>query len=174
MARKIKTLPFIVQPRLQPIIERLGNEDSGVIEIRRQGYLSVTEKTIVDQVTADMSDQGEMIAAVKAIAEGEGRTISDIFDELQNSEDNSLMNKYAMEIASASSSAKSQEDKVRVISATALLLCRIDANWTVEDTMNLHPDLIDELALLYKEEDQRSVEAFNQDQESSEEPAKKQ
>ena len=174
MARKIKTLPFIVQPRLQPIIARLGTEESGVIEIRRQGYLSVTEKTIVDQVTADMSDQGELISAVKAIAEGEGRTVSEIFEELQNSEDNRLLSKYAVEIATASSSAKSQEDKVRVISATALLMCRIDTNWTVEDTMNLHPDLIDELALLYKEEDERSVEAFNQSEDSTQEPVKKQ
>ncbi len=173
MARKNKVLPFVVQPRLQPIMERIGNEESGIIEIRRQGYLSVSEKTIVDQVSADLSDQSEMIAAVKKIADSEGRPISEIFAELQGSNDNKLLEKYALEIATATNSAKTQEDKIRVVSATALLICRVDSRWGVEDTMELHPDIVDGLALLYKEEDSRSLEAFNRNTEASEEPVKK-
>lgn len=173
MARKNKVLPFVVQPRLQPITERIGSEESGIIEIRRQGYLSVSEKTIVDQVSADLSDQSEMIAAVKRIADSEGRSISEIFNELQSPDGSKLLEKYSVEIAAATGSAKNQEDKIRVVSATALLMCRVDSRWGVEDTMELHPDIVDGLALLYKEEDSRSLEAFTQNKETSDEPVKK-
>ena len=48
MAKK-KGLPFVVQPRLQPIVEQVGTEESGIIEIERRGYLSVAEKAIAQQ-----------------------------------------------------------------------------------------------------------------------------
>ena len=43
-------LPFVVEPRRKPIVERVGNEESGVIEIERRGYLTTGEKTFVQQV----------------------------------------------------------------------------------------------------------------------------
>ena len=53
MARKAKAkLPFLVEPKRQPIMERLGNEESGVIELPRRGYLTVAEKSFVQQGTS--------------------------------------------------------------------------------------------------------------------------
>ena len=96
MARKKKGLPFVVQPRLEPIMERVGTEESGIIEIKRQGYLSVAEKTMVEQATSDMSDSADLIDVVREIASAEGRTVSEIFEELQGSEGSSpLLEKYA-------------------------------------------------------------------------------
>jgi hypothetical protein len=174
MARKNKGLPFVVQPRLEPIIERVGTEDSGIIEIRRQGYLSVAEKTMVDQATQDLSDQGELISAVKEIARAENRSISDIFDALQDPEGNALLlEKYAVEIATASGAARSQEDKIRIIAATALIICRIDPSWTVEQSMELHPDMLQGLHRLYVDEDARSIEALSAGAEQKETASKK-
>ncbi len=173
MARKSKGLPFVVQPRMQPVIERIGSDVSGIIEIRRQGYLSVAEKTIVDQASADMSDQGEMLAAVKSIALAEGRSVTDIFEELQDPEGSELINKYTAEIAAASASAKNQDGKIQILAATALLMCRVDANWTVKDTMELHPDLLDGLSDLYRDEDARSIENLTQDPSATESTVKK-
>ncbi len=151
----------MVQPRLEPIIERVGTEESGIIEIRRQGYLSVAEKTMVDQASQELSDQGELLAAVKAIAKAENLSMADVFDALQDpSKNSSLVEDYAIEIATASSAARTQEDKIRIISATALLICRIDPNWTVEESMELHPDLLAGLHRLYMDEDARSIEAL--------------
>jgi hypothetical protein len=31
-------LPFVVEPRLKPIIEEIGSEESGKIQIERRGY----------------------------------------------------------------------------------------------------------------------------------------
>ena len=50
MAKK-KGLPFVVQPRLAPVIEQVGNEESGIFEIERRGYLTVAEKAMVQQAT---------------------------------------------------------------------------------------------------------------------------
>lgn len=163
MARKRKGLPFVVQPRFIPIPEEVGTEESGVITINRLGYLTVAEKTIVDQAASQISDQGELIAAVRTIAAAEKTTMTEIFSKLQDPDDQSLLEKYAAEIATASSSAQSQEGKMKVIAATALIICRIDTDWTVEESMSLHPDLLDGLYELYKEEDARSVEAFTND-----------
>ena len=161
MARKKKGLPFVVQPRLEPIIERVGSEESGIIEIERKGYLTVAEKTIVDQATSDMSDQGELLAAVKQIAKAEGKTVSEVFDLLQGDEAASLLETHAEQIAAASSSARSQQNKLEIIAATALIMCRIDAAWGVDQSMELHPDLLDGLFKLYQDEDARSLDAFS-------------
>jgi len=160
MARKKKGLPFVVQPRLEPIVEVIGTEESGKIEIIRRGYLTVAEKTIVDQAATDLSDQADLLAAVRHIAKAEKKSISEVFDALQSGEGAEMLEKYAEQIATASSAAKMQEDKVRIISATALLMCRVDNQWTVEDSMELHPDLLEALHKLYREEDMRSIEAF--------------
>ncbi len=174
MARKSKGLPFVVQPRLEPVIERVGTEDSGIIEIRRQGYLSVAEKTMVDQASKELSDQGELIAAVREIAKAENLSMSAVFDILQNPAENApLVEKYALEIATASGAAKSQDDKIRIIAATALLICRIDPAWTVEESMGLHPDLLVGLHRLYLDEDARSVEALTSGTEKKSTASKK-
>ena len=171
MARKKKGLPFVVQPRLEPIIERVGSEESGMIEIARKGYLTVAEKSIIEQATNDVSESGELIAAVKAIAKAEGMPVADVFEQLQGEAGQDLLVKYSQEVAIAASAGQSQQTKIRVVAATALILCRIDPEWTVEQSMELHPDLLDGLYELYLDEDSRSLAAFNQ--ETSTEGAKK-
>ena len=52
------------------------------------------------------------------------------------------------------------QEKLTIIQATALLICRIDSEWTVEETMELHPDILSGLAALYVDEDNQSVEAL--------------
>jgi len=161
MASKKKGLPFVVQPRLQPITERIGTEESGVIEIERKGYLTVAEKTIVDQASSDMSEANEMLEAVRVIAVAEKRPVAEIFEELQDTEKSGdLLQKYAAQIATASASAQNQQRKIEIIATTALIICRIDPRWTVEQSMDLHPDLLAGLYALYQDEDKRSLEAF--------------
>ena len=160
MARKKKGLPFVVQPRLQPIIEQVGTEESGIIEIERRGYLTVAEKSMVEQASVDLSDQQDLITAVRKIAKEEGRSIPEIFEELQNPNGSSLLEKHAILIAEASSSAQAQTRKIEIVAATALILSRIDSDWSVDQTMELHPDLLKGLHGLYLDEDARSLEAF--------------
>jgi hypothetical protein len=52
------------------------------------------------------------------------------------------------------------QERVDIVQATALIICRVDEKWTVEQSMDLHPDLIKLLSTLYNEEDSREVEAL--------------
>jgi hypothetical protein len=52
------------------------------------------------------------------------------------------------------------EQRRKIISATCLLYFRISQDWTIEDTMEMHPDLVDSLYILFQEEDVKSTEAF--------------
>ena len=160
MASKRKGLPFVVQPRLEPIIERIGSEESGIFEIPRKGYLTVAEKSIVEQASSDMSDQGELLAAVKEISRGENISVAEVFEMLQGDAGSELLVKYSDQVAQASASAKNQQNKIEIIAATALIMCRIDTSWGAADSIELHPDLLSDLYKLYLEEDARSLEAF--------------
>ena len=66
------------------------------------------------------------------------------------------------------------DSKQKIIAVTGLILFRASTEWEVEDTIALHPDLIDEIYMLYLEEDKRSVEAFEalDSTPSQEEPGK--
>ena len=49
-------LPFVVEPRMKPIMEEIGSEESGKIQIERRGYLTSGEKAFFQQ--AKQSDSG--------------------------------------------------------------------------------------------------------------------
>ena len=59
-------------------------------------------------------------------------------------------------------------DRLTIIQSTALLICRIDPEWTVEQTMELHPDILADLSRLFIDEDNKSVDALELAQEESE------
>ena len=56
-------LPFVVQPKRQSVLERVGNETCGVIEIERKGYLTAGEMAFVQRQTAQ-DDSTEMILSL--------------------------------------------------------------------------------------------------------------
>jgi hypothetical protein len=45
--KKAVRLPFVVAPRLEPIVETVGTDESGKIEIIRRGHLTVAEKAFI-------------------------------------------------------------------------------------------------------------------------------
>ena len=52
------------------------------------------------------------------------------------------------------------QQRVSIIQATALIMCRIDTDWTVEETMEMNPELVADLALFYSEEDSNTTDAL--------------
>ena len=160
MARKKKGLPFVVQPRLEPIVERLGTEESGVIEIERKGYLTVAEKSITQGgLQGDMSVR-KMYSLAGRIARETGRQQSEVAADLIIGERPEYLVPWEDEIDECLVEMIAFQERVSIIQATALILCRIDPSWTVDQTMELNPDLVTELALLYSEEDAKTVEAL--------------
>lgn len=160
MARKKKGLPFVVQPRLQPIIEELGTEESGIIEIERRGYLSVAEKAIAQQATQGDESIRSLYALGGRIARETGKQQMDVMQDLMDQPRPDYMEPFEEEILERMIEMLAYQERVNIVQATSLIICRVDEKWTVEQSMDLHPDLIVMLSKLYAEEDQRSTEAL--------------
>lgn len=160
MARKTKGLPFVVQPRLKPITERLGSEESGMIEIERKGYLTVSEKAIVQQSMADATGMTEVFMIAKEIGSKTGKTPSEIFDDIAEEDLPEYLIPYRSEITEMMTKMISHEERLRLVAATALIITRVAPDWDPTDTIGLHPDLQEALYKLYSDEEKKSIEAL--------------
>jgi len=160
MAKKNKGLPFVVQPRLQPITEQIGTEESGIIEIERRGYLTVAEKAIVQQATQGDDSVRAVYALGGRIARETGRQQLDVMQELMQPQRPDYMAPWEDEILENLIAMMAYQERVNIVQATALIICRVEEEWTVEQSMELHPDLVTGLSLLFSEEDARSTEAL--------------
>mgnify|MGYP001387621917 CR=1 FL=1 len=157
MARK-KGLPFVVQPRLEPIIERVGTETSGIIEIQRKGYLTVSEKALVQGASTGDTSVRQMFALAGRIGREEGRQQTEVAQDILKSPMPDYLSKYEEEIGECVMNMLEFQERTTLIQATALLICRVDNGWTVEQSMELHPDLLDGLARLYMDEESKSID----------------
>ena len=163
MARKKKvTLPFVVAPRREPIIEILGTEESGQIEIHRKGYLTVAEKTFMQQASSSDETVSLLHKLASKVAKARGVQAQEVVEILSsgNFQDPTLEG-FEDDISEIYSAMGSFEQRRKIISATCLLYFRISQEWSIEDTMEMHPDLVDALYLLFQEEDAKSTEAFD-------------
>lgn len=156
-------LPFVVQPKKNTEKVKVGNEEVGVFEIERKGYLSVAEKSFVDNVTqgsdgiatlvrlANRVSKEKKIAAEKAYA-----AITDVIGGNVNSElTTAIATDYEDELAYATSRMAESMQRRQIAAATILIQTRVNHEWTIEDTLNLDPFLVEELGSLYEREEQR-------------------
>ena len=160
MARKKKGLPFVVQPRLEPILERIGSSESGIIEIERKGYLTVAEKSIAQGGMQGDTSVRKMYSLAGRIARETGKQQAEISTLLIQPERPAFLAPWEEEIGECLMEMIAFQERMSIIQATALLMCRIDPSWTVDQTMELHPDMLTELALLYSDEDRKTTEAL--------------
>lgn len=169
-------LPFVVEPRLKPVLDRVGNEDIGIFEIERRGYLSVQERNFVQQV--EKSDDGTS-AVIKLSRKISARfgigleraysmaiasvSVADVDerDELQNLVDE----EFADEISEMITSLSQMQAKSEMVQALCMLIHRIDADITPNDLKEIHPELISELSKFYVDESNKSTEKIQQLQE---------
>lgn len=164
MARKKKSLPFVVQPRLAPIIEQIGNEDSGILEIERRGYLNVAEKALVQYGLEDETAIGELYALAGRIARETGKTQQQVVEAMSTQPMPDFLTRWEEEITKVLMQMMSYNEKIAIIRATALIISRIDSTWTADQTLDLHPDIVASLAELYDDEDKKSVQALEHKQ----------
>jgi len=159
--KKQRTLPFVVQPRLKPIIERVGSEESGQIEIERRGYLSVAEKAWTQALEAEDTTQGRLHRLALKIAAELDMEPKEALDLVASSQlQDPRLAEYHEELMETMAAMQQFAERRKLVAATCLLVNRVDPTWEVDDTMRLHLDLLDGLHLLYIEEEARSVEAL--------------
>jgi hypothetical protein len=174
-------LPFVVKPRREPIIEVIGSEESGKLEIERRGYLSTGEKAFVQQVRQYDDASTDAVTLTRRVARKYSlgmdrayRLIMQIIsgaaglDEEGNNtadaEENALIDaietEYAQELTAVVKALSASETREDIIFATCMLRYRVNEDIEINDVARQHPDLISALAKLYRDEEQRSIEAF--------------
>ena len=157
MAKK-KGLPFVVQPRLKPIVERVGTEDSGIIEIERKGYLTVGEKAMVQSAMQNAAGLAEVFVKARSIGAQAGKTGSEVLEDISKDPAPQYLEIYEAEVGWIVNTMIAHEQRQRLVCAVALIVSRIDPEW--DATQPLHPDIEEGLYRLYKDEENRSLDAL--------------
>lgn len=175
------TLPFVVRPRLEPIKELIGTEDSGQIEIERRGYLTSGEKAFVQQVLQFDNGTNELIGLARRVARRFSIKLDEayslvlrVISNATTEEDEyaeKIESEFAEEIAVVIRNLTSAQAKEELLTATCLLRYRVDPDFEMEDIVKIHPDIIAGLAALYKEEEAKSVERLEKSIEKEAETA---
>ena len=160
--KKVK-LPFVVQPRNEPIVETFGTEESGQLQIARKGYLSVAEKSFMQQATnGDQTVVGLHRLAGK-VARQHDLTPQEVVDMLTKADiSNPALEGHEEEVDQLLGGLQTYEQRRQVLGAACLVMFRISQDFSIDDIMNLHPDLISDLYGLYLDEDSRTLDAFEQ------------
>lgn len=159
-SRKGRKLPFVVQPRYTPIVEQIGSEESGLIEIERRGYLSVSEKAFV-QGSESGDNTTSLVHSLAIRIGGELNTDPvEILERISTGRMEGDLAPYAEEVMGVIAQMTTFNEKHQIIVATCMMIHRIDPKWEIEDTFELHPDIIDGLNQLYTDEEKKSLDAL--------------
>ena len=154
MARQ---LPFVVQPNKKPVLKKIGTAESGQIEIEARGYVTVGEKAMVDQSVqsvAVIAFQSTLIG----IAQVEGKTPEEVYEDFSTTPAPEYLEAWTEELQEAVNALSIESAKRNIVQATALLVSRVDSEWTIQDTMELHGDLVAGLSELYVKESNASID----------------
>lgn len=166
-------LPFVVQPKLKSVIEKIGTEESGIIEIERKGYLTGAEKTFVQQVQQQDNGTLQLVSIARRVAKEKKITLEKSYNtvvsiltgEGSGKLASEIESEYAEDIQKALNSITAARMREDLINASCLLIHRVDSSIEISDVVDLHPDLINGLSTLYREEENRSIEKLKQSQE---------
>lgn len=170
------TLPFVVQPKRQPILEQIGSEESGVIEIERRGYLTAGEKSFVQQVQQYDNGTGQIITISRHVAREYGlgmdkayNLVLSIISGSQASPENAelvskIETEFAQDLTDVVKGLAASQAREDLVYASCLVKYRIDPDFEISQISEIHPDIIQGLAALYRDEETRSIQAWQADQ----------
>ena len=158
-------LPFVVQPKKNIEKIKVGNDEVGVFEIERKGYLSVAEKSFVENVTQGSDGVSSLVRLANRISvehkTSPEKAYSAITDAMSGKASDGLsaviVEEYSDELAFATSRMAESMQRRSIAAATILIQTRINHEWDVQDTMNLDPLIVEELATLYDREEQKEA-----------------
>jgi hypothetical protein len=163
-------LPFIVEPRLKPVIEEIGSEDSGKIQVERRGYLTSGEKAFFQQVK--QSDQGtaKLIAMSRKVSQSASLDMSKAYELVirvlsggaDSDLDREIEEKFAEDFASVIQDLANSQSSDEMLMAACLLRYRVDSEIGMDEIMKMHPDIIQGLADLYRDEENRVLERLTE------------
>lgn len=152
-----RELPFVVRPRLAPIIELVGDEKTGQLEIERRGYITVGEKAMVQQTMEGSRSFGGLLELAEEISRENDKNPQEVLDDISKTPSPEYLKLWMPQVAQCLSEIEIETSKRQIIQATTILVSRVDEKWTVDDTLNLNDDLIVALSNFYIEEERKDV-----------------
>lgn len=167
-------LPFVIQPRRKPIRELVGSEDAGYISIERRGYLSAGEKAFLQtQMTSDNVTR-QMLSLVRQVAldkkldqEKAYALLQEVITGSFSKESKEVADQFKEEIDNLMSEMIVTQERRRLVTAFCMLIYRVDDKIDFDQVLDLHPDIIDALADLYTDEENRSDERLREQNEDA-------
>jgi hypothetical protein len=163
-------LPFVVEPRLAPRIERIGSEDSGIIEIERRGYLTSGEKNFVQQIAQQDTGTMRLIELARLISREYDLDLELAYDLLIASITNqvregvreteiigNITKDYSTQVQDVIKEIAISKSREELVMAACLITHRVNRDFETADIMEVHPDIISALAELYREEEMKSI-----------------
>lgn len=169
-------LPFVVAPRLNSRIETLGSDISGKIEIERKGFLSVGEKSFMANVNTQDDVLKLVMKVSRAVASEYSLGQQDAYQQVvlavtePEKCSHPVYDEFADEIAELATLMMSSEQKKQLMAAYCMLLYRVSEEIEMDDVISLHEDLVDALADLYRDEENKSLERLVSKDEKEEGP----
>lgn len=170
-------LPFVVQPKKNTEIVRIGNEEIGILEIERKGYLSVAEKSFVESVMQGSDGVASIVYLANKISKDHKTTPEKAYvaitDAMQGNTAGKLQelisNQYADELSQIISKMAESMQRRAIAATTILIQTRINHDWTFEDTLTLDPEFLDQFVQLYDREEQReAIKEHSKEEEAAE------
>lgn len=169
-------LPFVVQPRVKPVLIKIGTPDTGIFEIERRGYLNVAEKSFVDDFTQSSDSIKSIVGLATRISiskkisrESAYETVMAIISgkELDKT-GKDVATSYEEEIRDLTASLAEVQAKRDIAIATVLLQSRVNKEWTLDDTLELDPFVIQQLSDLYTQEELKQMPETKEEEDTAE------
>ena len=160
-------LPFVVQPKRESVLERVGNERCGVLEIERKGYLTTGEMAFVQQQTAKDGSTEMILSLVRKVAAKFKIDAQKAYEAVtavitNNGPSTAVSRKvgeaYGDEVTAITQALITQDHQKRLVCAYALIVYRVAEDFSIEEFMELDPELIDAVYELYEKEESRLAE----------------
>ena len=159
-------LPFIVEPRLKPIMEEIGSEESGKIQIERRGYLTSGEKAFFQQAKQGDNSTSGLITLARKVARATGLDVTKAYEAVirviggtQSEEvDKKIEDEFAEELSNVLRDLTSGQTHDEILMAMCLIRYRINSEFVIEEMLEMHPDIVTQLAELYRQEEAKSTD----------------
>ena len=157
-------LPFVVEPKLKPITELVGTDNSGKIEIERRGYLTAAEKSFMQvQAQSDETTQ-RMVSLTRKVGTTFKLDMQDAYSKLTDAMTGDTKGvtgeiavKYRKEIDEILTYMSSMQERTLLMKALCMIMYRVDSSFDVNGVTEIHPELIEALCELYDDEEERST-----------------
>lgn len=148
-----RKLPFVVQPKTAIKEVTLGSERSGQIKVQQRGYVTVGEKALVQEAMKGSHAVTDLYTFVRDVAEEVGKGPEQVLADFGVQPTPEYLLVWADDAAAHLEAVNLESTRRKLIYATAILVSRVDTEWSINDTMELHSDLVEALADFFVSEE---------------------